>query len=312
LVILALAKDLAKLLSLAGGPRRTRPFRKFLSAPKTIAALVAIGAFLSGWSLYQTVKVPEVTETQVTLRRWPSKLDGFKVAILSDLHYCLLFDQEWSEKVVEKTNELKADMVLITGDLVDGTVETRTPEVTPLLSLESPYGTYAIVGNHEYISGYKEWLVAFKEMGLPLLINSHIALTTLGGASFVLAGVTDTVATRPSYGGLPGPDLKKALEGMPEDLPVILMDHRPGNGPSNAQDGRVDLMLSGHTHGGMMPILASIMKKLNNGYLRGWYDIGSMRLYVHRGTGLWSGFPVRLACPSEITLLTIYSGQKPA
>ena len=101
------------------------------------------------------------------------------------------------------------------------------------------------------------------------------------------------------------PSLDKALKGVPEKTPVILLNHRPSADARKAAEKGVALQLSGHTHGGMMLGLNLFVKMFNSGFVSGWYQVDAMLLYVSNGTGIWNGFPVRIGCPSEITVLTL-------
>ncbi|MDR2406203.1 MAG: metallophosphoesterase [Deltaproteobacteria bacterium] len=279
-------------------------FRKALKGIGFTIALVSLAGLVSLWALYEAAKVPTVKRTEVTLDRLPPALDGLKIAILADLHICRFFDRPWVEEVVRRTNELDPDLILIPGDLVDGEVKLRAEDVEPLARLKSRYGKFFSVGNHEYYSQLPSWIPAFQGLGLQNLYNLSVPVN-LRGTTLYLAGVTDPAA----YGyDLPGPDLKEALKGVPASgHPLILLDHRPHNALENAKDGRVSLQLSGHTHGGLFPILATLTKRANRGYLRGWYEVNGLKLYVHPGTALWSGVPARIFNPSEITLLTLHS-----
>ena len=266
-------------------------------------ALAAAAAVLGGLGLYGAAKVPEVRQAEVVLKRWPKGLDGLRVAILADMHISKFFDRRWVESVVSRTNAETPDMIWMPGDMVDGTTEARAPDVAPLADLKAPYGIYASMGNHEYISRALEWLPVFDKLGIRMLYNGHV-VTTKDDSSFVLAGVNDVTALGPRY-NLPGPDLAKALSGAPEDLPVVLMEHRPLRARLNAADPRLVLQVSGHTHAGMIPILKTLVARANGGFLKGFYQVDDLTLYVLPGLGLWSGFPMRLASPSEITILTI-------
>jgi predicted MPP superfamily phosphohydrolase len=282
-------------------------FRVFLRGIPFSLGMLLLCSILSGITLYEAAKVPDVKNHTIYLNKWPEALDGFRIAIISDLHISRFFDGPWTEKVVARVNELKPELILIPGDIVDGEVIIRRPETSPLSGLKSDYGTYMCVGNHEYISNLSKWLPEFRDLGIKNLYNSRETIKPRG-ADLVLAGVTDPAA----YGrSLPGPDLPKALKGLGEDggsiPPVILLDHRPAHAPENSKDPRVTLQFSGHTHGGLFPPLTFLVKRANKGFLRGWYEVGSMKMYVHPGTGLWSGVPMRLFNPSEITLLTINS-----
>jgi predicted MPP superfamily phosphohydrolase len=275
-----------------------------LFAPKVSLALLVAAASLSGQSLYQAARVPKLAKTEIVLNSWPKSLDGLTMAILADAHISRFFDRPWVEATVDLTMAEKPDLILLPGDMIDGSVAQRAEDVAPLAKLAAPYGVYASVGNHEYYSGLKEWLKAFEKLGLKVLYNSHVVVFPQG-APLILAGVTDLTALEPRF-NLPGPDLAKALADSPK-APVILLEHRPVRARQNALDGRVTLQISGHTHGGMLPVLKSLVAKVNDGFVVGWYDVGDLKLFVHPGLGLWNGFPMRLFDPSEITLLTIRS-----
>ncbi|MDR1035232.1 MAG: metallophosphoesterase [Deltaproteobacteria bacterium] len=312
LFLLCIPKDLLRLSSFAAGLFRRKAagarLRRLLASGAFAGALAAASFLLSGYSLWQAARVPEVREQTVYLNSWPDALDGLRVAVISDLHISRFFDAGWTRGVVAKVNGLRPELILIPGDLVDGEVDVRAPETSPLADLESPNGIYMCVGNHEYISVLWDWLPAFRNLGIRNLYNQHETIV-IRGEELVLAGVTDPVSER---WHLPGPDLQRALAGVPPDgPPVILLDHRPGHAPANAMDGRVRLQLSGHTHGGLIPVLSSFVARANKGFLKGWYEVGSLMMYVHPGTGLWSGLPMRLFNPSEITLLTVKSSPPP-
>ncbi|MDR1082007.1 MAG: metallophosphoesterase [Deltaproteobacteria bacterium] len=308
LFVLCIPKDLLKLASFASGlfgrKEAGAGFRALLSAPAFAAGLAAAAALISGYALWQAARVPDVREQTVYLNSWPRGLDGLRIAVVSDLHTSRLFDAGWTRGVVAKVNALDPELVLIPGDLVDGDVTVRGPETAPLADLKSPGGVFMCVGNHEYISVVWDWLPAFRALGIRNLYNQHETLR-IRGEELVIAGVTDPVSER---WHLPGPDLQRALAGVPHGgPPVILLDHRPGHAPANSRDGRVRLQLSGHTHGGLIPVLSTFVSRANQGFLKGWYEVGSLMMYVHPGTGLWSGLPMRLFNPSEITLLTVRS-----
>jgi predicted MPP superfamily phosphohydrolase len=307
LFLFLILRDALTLASFLGGIKRTAHFRSALRGPEAAIAITMAAAVISLAGLYGAAKVPEVKREIVSLPRWPQELDGLKVAVLADMHISKFFDRGWVESVVERTNAEKPDMILMPGDMVDGTTEARAPDVAPLAELSAPYGVYASLGNHEYISRVRDWLPVFKTLGIEVLPNAHVT-ARIGSAAFVVAGVNDLTAQGPRY-NMPGPDLGQALLGAPPGLPVVLLDHRPGRAPLAAQAKSVIFQISGHTHGGMMPILKTMVARANGGYLSGFYDVGSMKLFVAPGLGLWSGFPMRLLTPSEITILTIRSGR---
>ncbi|KIP97681.1 MULTISPECIES: metallophosphoesterase [Pseudomonas] len=269
-------------------------------APGLRAGVGAAAMLLSAFGVWQAVRVPDVRDVEIELAQLPSELDGLQLVQLTDLHASRLLQRPWMEAVVAKANALQPDLMLITGDLVDGTVAAREQDVEPLRDLRARLGVYAIPGNHEYYAEYQNWLGHFESLGLPMLLNEHVTIED-AGASLVLAGITDPAASR---FGQPLPDIEAALAGVPQEAAVILLSHRPLAASGNALAG-ADLQLSGHTHGGQVLGMHWVTQAFNEGYVSGLYTVGDMRLYVSNGAGLWNGFPLRLGKPSEITRITL-------
>ena len=274
--------------------------RRWLGARTARTAVGAAALALSALGVWQAVRVPDVKTLEVNLKGLPAELDGFRLAQLTDLHASRLLQGGWIRAVVNKTNALEPDLIVITGDLVDGSVAARLADVAPLQDLAAPQGVFAVVGNHEYYANYIQWIAHFKALGLRLLLNEH-ALITRNGAAFALAGITDATAAQR---GQPRPDVRAAMAGIPAGTPVILLSHRPAGAAVNAAAG-ADLQLSGHTHGGQIVGLHKIVQMANEGFVSGVYQVGDMQLYVSNGTGLWAGLPLRIGRPSEITLITL-------
>jgi predicted MPP superfamily phosphohydrolase len=289
-------------IAIPGAAEGGAAFRRVLMGVNLTLALTAFAALLSGLGLYWAAKVPEVREHTLALPNTPPELDGLRIAVIADLHISRFFDHKWSGELVKRVNALDPDLILMPGDLVDGAPALRAADVEPLSRLKSRYGKFFSAGNHEYISGLPEWLPVFQALGLQNLYNLNVPVR-LRGTTIYLAGVTDPAA----WGrNLPGPDLPAALRGVPDDGHlVILLEHRPSSARENAGDKRISLQVSGHTHGGLFPVLKALTKRANRGYLSGWYDVGQMKLFVHPGSGLWSGVPARILDPSEISLITL-------
>lgn len=286
---LLLLRDLAALL-VRLVTRKRLPF-----LPVALTLLVSSIA-LSGFGVWQAIQVPEVRTVNVNIAGLSPAFEGYRVVQLADIHATRLLPREWVEQIVAKTNALKPDLIALTGDMSDGTLKVRYNDVEPLAHLRAADGVYAITGNHEYYFDYHEWIPAWQQLGIPFLMNSHVRISR-GEGSLVLAGVTDKIAKR---FGFEAPDLARALKGTTPNDTVILLDHRPDTAVKNAQSG-VKLQLSGHTHGGMVRGLDQAVKAVNGGFVSGRYQVGNMTLYVSNGAGLWSGFPLRLGRPSEIT-----------
>jgi hypothetical protein len=300
LILLALLLLIRDLLGIVVWALRGRTGRVLLGGSRLGIALGLISTGLSAVGVWQAIRVPDVKTMEIVLPRLPAELDGLRIVQLTDLHASRLLQAPWLQAVVDKTNALKPDLILITGDLVDGSPRARVDDVQPLKDLRARYGVFAIPGNHEYYVDYVHWLPAFEHLGLHMLLNEHV-LITHNGRDLVLAGVTDKAA-QPFK--LPEPDIIKALKGAPAGDPVILLSHRPGGALVNAGQG-VDLQLSGHTHGGQILGPHLIAKWANEGFVSGLYAVAGMQLYVSNGTGLWNGFPVRLGRPSEITEIVL-------
>jgi predicted MPP superfamily phosphohydrolase len=244
-----------------------------------------------------------VRDLPVTLKRLPKQLEGLRIAQITDLHIGLTRDGTWLAGVVAEVNELAADIVVITGDLVDGTVAELQDQVRALGDLRARYGVYFVTGNHEYFSGVDEWTAYLRSLGIRVLRNERVAIHA-GAVSFDLAGVDDFRSGR--YPGQ-GADLPKALAGRDPQRLVILLAHQPAAIDEAAQHG-VDLQLSGHTHGGQIWPWG-YMVRLQQPYVSGLHKHGDTdtQIYVSKGTGYW-GPPMRLGAPAEITHITLLSG----
>lgn len=293
LLLLDAALLLARLLRSASATAALRA--RWLRPTAGITAL-ALGIF----GVSQGMAVPKPRSIDVEIAGLPPAFDGYRMLQLTDIHASRLLTGDWVRKVVAESNALKPDLVVITGDLIDGTVTARADDFRPLGGLQAPDGVIAITGNHEYYAQYTQWMQAFRGLGMQVLENTHTEVRR-GDAALTIAGVTDPVAARYD---LPQPDLAAALQGADPQAPVILLDHRPREAQANAARG-VKLQLSGHTHGGHIVGMDQLVKRANGGYVSGRYQVGDMTLYVSNGAGLWPGFAARIGVPSEITLITL-------
>lgn len=259
---------------------------------KIHGVLLFISALLCGLGIWNALKLPEVRELQLNL---PVRAP-LRIAMLTDLHVDAVKKADFIRSIVERTNALKPDIVVITGDFVDGSVEKRGASLLPLRELQAP--VYAVPGNHDYFSDYREWLPFMSSLGISMLNNDHVILPA---SHAVLAGVTDPAAALFDH---ERPHVEKALRGAPTDAPVILLAHQPKIALEASKCG-VALQLTGHTHGGQLPGFVQLTAAFNHGWVSGLYRVGDMQLYISNGTSLWTGMPLRLGVPSEITLITI-------
>ena len=272
-----------------------------VSAPDNVRyGLAALAAVAAAIGVHQAMRIPPMKDIEVGIHGLPRQFDGYTILQLTDLHISRLFPASWARAVVERSNELGVDLIAITGDLIDGTLDARRTDIEPLRDLKATDGVYVISGNHEYIFGYSTWMTHFASLGLLSLENRHIVLNRDGG-KLVLAGITDRASRRRGHTVR---DLAAVLEGTPKGVPVILLDHQPSDARHAAKLG-VALQLSGHTHGGLILGIDRLASRANAGYVSGRYDVDGMTLYVNNGTALWPGFALRLGRPSELTRITL-------
>jgi predicted MPP superfamily phosphohydrolase len=258
---------------------------------------VAAGAVVGhvAYGVSRALGDAEIVDVPVTLAKLPKQLDGFTIVQLTDIHVGGTIQRAFVEELVERTMALKPDLIALTGDFVDGSVEELAPHMAPFAKLAAPHGVFFITGNHEYYSGADAWIAHWREMGVRVLRNERVSIEREGGA-FDLAGVDDHGAFR--YPGH-GMDLDKALAGRDESRALVLLAHQPRQVHVAAKHG-VDLQLSGHTHGGQVWPWHYIVSIQQGGLVAGRYQIGPTQLYVSRGAGYW-GPPVRVGAPPEIT-----------
>lgn len=297
---LLLAADVIRLLYLLVlfclRKKKTERFR--IIGNRVNLALLAFAAVLATVGMAGGTGVPRVKEETISVNHLPDGADGLTVAVLADLHVDGITRADRIRKIVERTNALNPDIVIIAGDFVDGTVPVHGDDLRPLADLKARYGVFGVPGNHEYYSGYEEWMEFLPTLGIRMLHNEHVQT---GGGAVVLAGVTDPVA---GIMGKEVPDIRKALAGAPEKGVRILAAHQPRLAPEAAEHG-VDLQVSGHTHGGMIAGIDRLVARFNEGFVSGLYTVGGMKLYVSNGAGIWNGFPIRIGVPSEIVLIRL-------
>lgn len=256
-------------------------------------ALLLGGLLTTAWGMYQAFAGPQVQEIAIRL---PQLQQPVRLAMLTDLHADRYKQAPFFREVVARTNALHADAVVITGDFEDGALSELAPALLPLRDLRSRWGTFAVDGNHDYFSGHAAWQRYLTRLGIRFLNNEHVLP---GPGYIVLAGVTDPAATRDRCAP---PNIRQALAGAPAHKPIVLLCHQPKLALQAAQAG-VALQLSGHTHGGHAPGLRCLIAHFNAGLAQGLYRLGNTQVYVSNGTSLWSGFPLRLFTPAEITLI---------
>ncbi len=301
LVVYAIASDLVLLVL-----KRLPLFSAQTATDLERRAFFAVGlAALGSWGIgvYEALKDPTVIEVDLPIKGLDRIWDGFRIVQISDVHIGPILGASFIKRIVEISNSLSPDLVALTGDLVDGTVEQMGASLEGLRSLQAPSGVFSVTGNHEYYWSAPDWVAFQKRLGIRVLLNEH-ELVNRGPAKLLIAGVTDSGADR--FDLAQKTDLKKALAGFSESegsrTKKILLAHRP-DCYNEANELGFDVQLSGHTHGGQF-FPWSVFVAIAHRYYKGLTRIGDLWLYVNRGTGFW-GPPVRFGVPSEITLLKL-------
>ena len=256
----------------------------------------------------------EVTQRDVYLTGLPASFDGMRIAQISDIHMDEFTEPFFLHHVVGKINQIKPDAVLITGDFITAKLGMNLGSVkfaigaawqcaNILAGLECK-AIYASLGNHDVAVGTKPISEALTANGITVLINACLPIER-GADKIWLAGLDDPLE------GNPDPELAiPASIRNASNEPIVLMCHAPDYadhlltqpaGPS------VGLMLSGHSHGGQIrfPLIgAMVLPPLARKYVKGWFQLGRLQLYVNRGIGA-IGLPFRFDCPPEITSITL-------
>jgi predicted MPP superfamily phosphohydrolase len=271
------------------------PARRLILSRALAVGVGGVVAGLSAVGVRSALAGMRIKDVPVRIANLPQALAGLRVVQISDVHIGALLQKEWVSGVVDRVRALRPDLVAITGDLVDGTVDELREHVAPLSRLaEARLGVYFSTGNHEYYSGVDDWLRYLPTLGIRPLANERIEVAP----GLDVAGIHD-----PTGRGRYAPDLPAALEGRDANRPVILLAHQPRQFREAARHG-VALTLSGHTHGGQIwPF--SWLVALVQPYIAGLHRLGEAQLYVSRGTGFW-GPPMRVFAPAEITLLRLF------
>lgn len=241
---------------------------------------------------------PEVLRVEVPIKDLPKDLEGYSIIQISDLHAGAGIDRKYVENVVEKINNLEADVVVMTGDIADGNFEKYKDNVEPLSKLSKKRPVIYITGNHEFILDSGIWINYFQQLGAKVLLNQH-TLITKGASRILFAGVIDPEVKEVDQNK--GPDIGESLAGSPKTDIKILLAHQPNIAESASK--HFDLQLSGHTHGGQFFPWNKVIKLLQP-YASGLKKSGDMWVYTNSGTGFW-GPPFRLGTRSEITILKL-------
>ncbi len=269
-------------------PERRQLFERSLTL--AVGATTGLG---SSWAFASGMRQAELVELEVHLERLPKHLDGLSLVQISDVHIGPTLGVDFMREVAETVRAARPEMLFVTGDLVDGSVEQLRDHVAPLGELRPRHGAYFVTGNHEFYSGAEPWCRHLSSLGLRVLRNA--CLRPLPGLQLV--GIDDEDHQRGA-----GARLASQLD---PDEEVLLLAHRPQSIPEAEALG-AGLQISGHTHGGQIFPMTELVR-LTTPYVAGLYRHDDRtQIYVSRGTGYW-GPPMRLAAPSEVTRIILRS-----
>ena len=303
LIVLTILRDLALLAMVAAAftfsfAALDRLLVDFLYGSAVAAPLIAVALSAIGYPAAR--RLAAVRRTDIRIPGLPAELDGFAIAQVTDVHIGATIRRPYVAAIVEAVNALGADLIAVTGDLVDGTVEQLRDDAEPLGRLRARHGSFFVTGNHEYYSGVHGWLDELKRLGVEPLVNEHRVIGH-DGAQLVLAGITDFTAHH--FDRDQKSDPARAMAGAPADAGAkVMLAHQPRSALAASATG-CHLQISGHTHGGQFwpwPWFVRIQQPFTAGLHR----VGGLQVYVSRGTGYW-GPPMRIGAPSEITLLRL-------
>ncbi len=258
------------------------------AARLTSLGVAAVVTLLAIFGYAAARRVPALRHTTVPIKNLSRPLT---VAVLTDTHFDAWTTPQWASRVVERVNSTSPDIVVHAGDLADGSVAQRSAQVQWLADVQAGTRAY-IAGNHEYYSDAPAWMKYMDQLGWSVLINQHL----VHEQTLVVAGLDDPTGT--AMAGR-GPSVDQALASAPS-LPILLLAHQPHQVKDALE--RVDLQISGHTHGGQIWPFHYLVK-LREPVVQGLATVSPRtRLYVSRGSGFW-GPPFRVFAPSEISVL---------
>jgi uncharacterized protein len=276
-------------------PAGVDPARRLFIARSAaiVAGLTAVG--VTGYGVRTALGPPQVKRLQIPLAKLPRSMDGYRIALVSDIHLGPLTGIEHTRRIVRTINGLNADLIAVVGDMVDGSVAELGAEAAPLAGLSSRDGAYFVTGNHEYYSGVDEWIAEVRRLGMRPLQNERLSIRGID-----LAGVNDVAGS--TFGAGMGPDFGKTFGDRDPAKPVILLAHQPVQAYEAARHG-VDLQLSGHTHGGQM-VPFNLIAALQQPVISGLGEVDGTKVYVTNGAGYW-GPPVRVGAPPDVSLVEL-------
>ena len=272
---------------------------EFFKRISTLATVGGAAALTPAVVMYAT-KGRRIRHLDIAHARFPQALDGLRIAHLSDIHVGNTIGREDVAEIVAQTNALDPDLIVITGDMVDGLPEFIGSWLEPMKDFKAKYGTYFVTGNHDHLWDARGWCKFIANLGIRVLDNEH-EIITIDNTPLAIAGAIDANGDRRNRKWKCDPE--KALANIPPEIFRLMLVHQPRTVDRCFAAG-ADLVLLGHTHGGQCWPLNYIISAMHK-YSRGLYEVDGHLAFVSCGTGYW-GPPIRLGIPAEINLLTLH------
>ena len=251
----------------------------------------------------QALKSPVVKELDIPIKNLPKEFAGFRIVQITDLHLGPMRGTSFFEDVIQQVNNLKPDAVVITGDLVDGTVESVRDIIDPIIRLRAQDGVHFVAGNHEYYWDAKAWIEVLKSMGVLTLVNENHVIHRQG-AELAFIGLPD-FWRGPMFYEDHKPNMRKAREGITPAAVTILLSHNPEVAEFIDDVGgiKISFVISGHTHGGQFYPIINLFNIIMP-YVEGLFWYHDTWIYVSPGTGFW-GPPIRIGTTPEISVFNL-------
>ncbi len=284
--------------------------REFLISATNFAVLALTGGMF-GYGVIRARSL-KIEKIRVPIKDLPDALSGFTIAQVTDIHIGPTLRRGFAEEIVNKVNNLNPDLIAVTGDVVDGSVNQLRSHTEPFADFRAKHGVFFVTGNHEYYSGALAWISEFRKLGFQVLLNEHVVIRHAPNASLMIAGVTDYRGEEFFDDHRSDPALARQRRrviskgGRETAEPVhakVLLAHQPRSIHDAAMAG-FDLQISGHTHGGQF-FPGPFLVRLQQPYVKGLHlHENKTWIYVSRGTGYW-GPPLRVGADPEITLIEL-------
>lgn len=299
--------------ALAAEPRRPITARSRSTAKHLVYRAARLALDFTGLALSVMAKAGisadidhvDTSEIEIQIDELPERFEGIRIAQLSDIHFGSFLGVEGVERFIRLTRALRPDLILLTGDFVNRWLSESRAVIPLLAKLDAPLGVFGVLGNHDHYAGADETQRMLWRYGIKTL-DHDLEPIQVGGDRLWLLGSGDYIRDK-RY------DLNARLERLPADEPRIVLAHNPDSADL-PRTRRVDLMISGHTHGGQVRfprIGAPILPVYNRRYDQGLFRVGEMQLFVSRGLGM-VGLPLRLNCPAQLPILQLVaSGNEP-